>query len=194
MGELAQLARPMVVWTSLARIAESVGLLVIDESFGDATPEATLAPVLQEMPGNVIVLRSFGKFYGLAGVRLGFALGHGALVQDLAAQAGPWPVSGPAIEIAEAALRDRSWQRATIDRLEEDCARMDALALGRGWSLVGGCALFRTYEVVDAAAVQRALAERRIWSRVFPYSATWLRLGLPAPQEWDRVSAAISEV
>lgn len=175
---------------ALRDLAQRVGLLVVDESFGDARPAQSVARFI--LPQNVLVLRSFGKFYGLAGLRLGFALGRGALIDQLAAMAGPWPVSGPAIEIACAALADTAWQEATTDRLHDDCARLDALATRKGWTLVGGTELFRTYATPDATAAQEQLAQHHIWSRIFPYSESWIRLGLPAPREWDQVTRAFA--
>jgi cobalamin biosynthetic protein CobC len=176
----------------LAALAAHVGLLVVDESFADPEPALSLAPRLHDGPGNILVLRSFGKFYGLAGLRLGFALSSGGIARTLADMAGPWPVSGPAIEVALHALTDTAWQTETTARLSRDAARLDALATRAGWSLVGGTPLFRTYATPDAAAAQEHLARHRIWSRVFPYSRHWLRLGLAGTEaEWARVEAAV---
>jgi cobalamin biosynthetic protein CobC len=176
----------------LTALAGQVGLLVVDESFVDADPELSLAPTLHRGPENVIVMRSFGKFYGLAGLRLGFALSGPGIAARLADLAGPWPVSGPAIEVACAALGDRDWQRETGARLARDAARLDALAERAGWSLVGGTPLFRTYATSEASAAQDRLARHHIWSRVFPYARLWLRLGLAGPEEdWNRLSAAL---
>lgn len=172
---------------ALRRLAGQVGRLVVDESFADPVPELSLAPE----PGRALVLRSFGKFYGLAGVRLGFVLGDEAAIATLAAMAGPWPVSGPAIAIGCAALADRDWAAASIARLQDDARRLDGLAAGVGWRLVGGGHLFRLYDTPDAVAAQELLARRHIWSRIFPWHARWLRLGLPAPGEWARVEAAL---
>ncbi len=178
---------------ALAAVSGRVGLLVVDESFADPEPGLSMAPRAGNTLHNVIVLRSFGKFYGLAGIRLGFAIGSTPVIERLAGCAGPWPVSGPAIEIASRALRDIAWQEATIARLERDAARLDALAAGAGWRLVGGCALFRTYWVANAAGAQNALAMHRIWSRIFPYSAHWVRLGLAAGErQWERLARAFS--
>ena len=83
--------------------------------------------------------------------------------------------------------------RSTIARLADDCARLDAAAQSRGWTLVGGTPLFRLYETGDALAAQEVLARGRIWSRVFQQKPGWLRLGLPGYEaEWSRVSAALS--
>lgn len=172
---------------ALRLLAGQVGRLVVDESFADPVPELSLAPE----PGRALVLRSFGKFYGLAGVRLGFVLGEKAAIAALAAMAGPWPVSGPAISIGCAALADRDWAAASIARLQDDALRLDGLAARAGWRLVGGGHLFRLYDTPDAAAAQELLARRHIWSRIFPWHARWLRLGLPAPDEWARVEAAL---
>ncbi|WP_417209825.1 threonine-phosphate decarboxylase CobD [Antarctobacter sp.] len=183
-------------WTpeDLIDLARHIGLLVVDESFADPVPEYSLVRYLDRLPDGIriVVLRSFGKFYGLAGVRLGFALGAPALIDPMRRMAGPWAVSGPAIAAGVKALADRAWQEAMIGQLARDAVRMDALAEAAGWSLVGGTVLFRTYETGDAAAAQDRLAASRIWTRRFPYSDGWLRLGLPGPEaDWARLEAAL---
>ena len=162
-------------------------LTVIDESFCDICPERSLV-ALAARPG-VVVLKSFGKFWGLAGVRLGFAIAAPDTIARLAELLGPWPVSGPALRVGAAALRDHDWAAQTRARLARDAARLDALM--QGAELVGGTALFRLYRVDDAAAWQDRLARRHIWSRVFPYSQHLLRLGLPPETGWARLEAAL---
>lgn len=164
-------------------------LTVIDESFCDICPQQSLIS-LAERPG-VIVLKSFGKFWGLAGLRLGFAIGHPDLISKLETWQGPWAVSGPALQIGAQALQDQGWATATRARLTQDAARLDALVLARGARLVGGTSLFRLYEVDAAAAWYDRLANAQILSRIFPYSKTYLRLGLPPVDGWDRVKAAL---
>ncbi|MEO1689066.1 MAG: aminotransferase class I/II-fold pyridoxal phosphate-dependent enzyme, partial [Pseudomonadota bacterium] len=177
---------------ALADLSARVGLLVVDESFADAAPELSCAPTLDPLDRRLVVLRSFGKFYGLAGLRLGFAVAGEALAARLQDMAGPWAVGGPAIAVGAAALGDRAWQAATLRRLQADAERLDALAAQAGWTLVGGTPLFRTYETGDAAAAQDRLAAARIWTRAFPYSGGWLRLGLPgAEAHWTRLQAAL---
>ncbi len=172
----------------LRAIATQVGLLVVDESFVDSRPNISLA---RKIPDNTLVLRSFGKFYGLAGLRLGFVLGGGARLSALAELAGPWPVSGVAIRVGQAALTDAAWRKATAARLARDAARLDDLARTGGWEVVGGSELFRLYRVPDAEDAQVQLAAERVWSRTFPYSKNWLRLGIPARDHWSRVEAAL---
>jgi cobalamin biosynthetic protein CobC len=168
-----------------------VNRLVIDESFVDAAPDLSLASEARRE--GLLILRSFGKFYGLAGLRLGFVLGPAADVATLAAMAGPWPVSGPAIAIGKRALLDREWARATRARLARDTLRLDALADAAGWTLVGGTPLFRLYDVRNAAAAQERLARAQIWSRIFSGHAGWLRLGLPGDgSEWARLADALA--
>ena len=182
-------------WPSevLLELSESVGTLVIDESFVDPTPENSVVPALSG-DQNVVVLRSFGKFYGLAGLRLGFALATGAHAERLSELSGPWPVAGQAIEIGAQALADRDWQRATITELNASAERLDALAENAGWRLEGGTALFRTYSVPSAAKAQDDLAASKVWSRIFPYSEHWIRLGLPARHQWDQLENAFQLV
>ncbi|MDD9976975.1 MAG: threonine-phosphate decarboxylase CobD [Boseongicola sp.] len=180
-------------WTmdEIAAASDKVGVLVVDESFADPAPHVSFASELGDYP-NVIILRSFGKFYGLAGVRLGFALASSELATSLKTMAGPWPISGPAIEIACAALGDIEWKRETTTRLAQKSERLDGLANSAGWNLVGGTTLFRTYDTADAVAAQTILAEHQIWTRIFPYSERWIRLGLPeAEDSWVRLERAL---
>ncbi len=172
----------------LRDLAGKVGFLIVDESFADPEPGLSLG---RSVPDNALILRSFGKFYGLAGLRLGFVLGRSGVLNKLSAIAGPWPVSGAAIEVGRAAMSDTAWHAATVSRLAKDAARLDELALGAGWDVVGGTTLFRLYQVPDARAVQGALAEQHVWSRVFPYATDWMRLGLPGLADWDQVERAI---
>ena len=179
---------------TLIELAQQVGLLIIDESFADPEPDLSAAPLINDATENVVVLRSFGKFYGLAGLRLGFALTGARLRARLADLAGPWPIAGPAIEIAQAALADTSWQSKTIGRLERDAQHLDKIATACNWSLVGGTPLFRTYATANASATQDRLARHHIWSRIFPYSQSWIRLGLPgSAEEFERVDAALRD-
>jgi cobalamin biosynthetic protein CobC len=175
----------------LLALLSRVGRLVVDESFVDATPRLSLAPGAGG--SGLLILRSFGKFYGLAGARLGFALGDAADIDVLAAQAGPWPVSGAAIAIGRRALLDRDWAMKTSERLDRDFRRLDALIQSHGWTLIGGTPLFRLYDTGDASAAWAKLATAHIWSRVFSERPGWLRLGLPGDEkEWTRLAAALA--
>jgi len=175
----------------LLELLPHVGRLVVDESFADPTPELSLAS--QAGRPGLLILRSFGKFYGLAGLRLGFVLGDAADVAALAALAGPWPVSGVAIAIGRCALLDRDWAAATSARLARGSLRLDAIARSQRWTLAGGTPLFRLYDVGDATAAQARLGAAHVWSRVFDDRPTWLRLGLPGDEaEWARLAAVLA--
>ncbi len=164
-------------------------LTVIDESFGEVAPNASLI-ALAPRPG-CLILKSFGKFWGLAGLRLGFAIAAPDLIARLAEMLGPWPVSGPALRIGARALRDLNWTAATRARLATDAARLDRMMLDAKADLAGGTDLFRLYRVADAANLQFRLAQRRIWTRIFPYSPTLIRLGLPPAEGWARLESAL---
>ncbi|PTX42796.1 L-threonine O-3-phosphate decarboxylase [Gemmobacter caeni] len=175
---------------ALHALASRVGLLVVDESFADPLPDLSLLP--HHPPENLLVLRSFGKFYGLAGLRLGFAFGPERLIGRLAAMAGPWPVSGPALAAGRVALGDRVWARMMRAQLAQDAARADTLAQAAGWDLVGGTPLFRLYHTPDAQAAQDHLARHHVWGRIFPWSSTLIRLGLPGGEgEWAQLAGAL---
>ncbi len=172
----------------LMALVGQTGRLVVDESFADPDPQHSLAP--QAGISGLVVLRSFGKFYGLAGLRLGFVLAAQSDIDRLAALAGPWPVSGLALAIGTVALQDQAWSRANTQRLTQEVQRLDRIATGLGWKPLGGTALFRLYHTPDAAQAQDRLARARIWSRIFPWSPNLIRLGLPgAGDEWQRLMA-----
>ncbi|WP_424990303.1 threonine-phosphate decarboxylase CobD [Fluviibacterium sp. S390] len=168
---------------------DGAALRIIDESFCDIAPDRSL--IAETSRPDTLVLKSFGKFWGLAGLRLGFAIGDPALVDRLARMLGPWPVSGPAMHIGRQALEDSAWATATRTRLEEESARLDRLMHNHG-AIVGGTPLFRLYQVADAARFQDRLARHRIWTRIFPYSRRWVRLGLPGTKaDWTRLESAL---
>lgn len=174
----------------LLALLPRVGRLLIDESFADAAPQLSLA---SEDRSGLLILRSFGKFYGLAGLRLGFALGSSSDIAKIASMSGPWPVSGAAIAIGCRALRDDPWAEATSARLARDCVRLDGMVQSQGWALLGGTPLFRLYGTPDPLAAQEKLARSQIWSRVFAREPTWLRLGLPGSEsEWTRLAEALA--
>lgn len=168
------------------------GLLVVDEAFMDVgPPHASLAADVTY--GNIVVLRSFGKFFGLAGTRLGFALAAPRTASRLRAALGPWAVSGPALAIGAKALADAAWIERTRRRLERAATRLDAILVKAGLDIVGGTSLFRLVQAPAACALIHHLGRAGIWTRAFPDNAGWLRLGLPASErEWRRLNAALA--
>jgi cobalamin biosynthetic protein CobC len=178
----------------LARTAHANGRWIVsDESFMDVAPDETAVDHCGARP--VAILRSFGKFYGLAGVRLGFLAAGGGLAEAAARALGPWAVPGPALAIGQAALADGAWSDATRERLAEEAAALDDALIGRGFAIVGGAPLFRLARRTDAAAVHAGLAARRIWTRRFAWDAELLRFGLPGGQErLARLADALREI
>ncbi len=164
-------------------------LTIIDESFCDVAPEAS--HIARATQTGTVILKSFGKFWGLAGLRLGFAIGDRQVIDKLKDALGPWQVSGPALFIGTQALNDTTWADTSRARLRDDSARLDAIMTRAGAQTSGGTTLFRLYEVEDAQATQAQLAKHHIWSRIFPYAPTWLRLGLPDSAGFDRLAKAL---
>jgi len=169
------------------------GLLVVDEAFMDVGPrQHSLAGDADQ--GGLVVLRSFGKFFGLAGLRLGFALSDSATVERLEMQFGPWAVAGPALEYGIRALADIGWQDAMRASLAEGAARLDALFGRFGVPVAGGTTLFRYISLPDAACLFSALGERGILVRHFNDRPFVLRAGLPGSEvEWQRLESALAE-
>ena len=167
-------------------LAARGGLLVADEAFADL--EAIESLCAGPLSG-LVVLRSFGKTYGLAGLRLGFAVADGGVARRIAAALGPWAVAGPALAIGRAALDDASWRRAAAAARGADAARLDRMILRAGGTLVGGTTLFRTADFPDAPALFRRLGEAGIHVRRFREAPGCLRFGLPPDKDaWCRLS------
>jgi len=173
------------------RLEARGGWLIVDEAFGDTAPALSVA-MHASQPG-LIVLRSIGKFFGLAGLRLGFVAAHDSLLRDLADLLGPWTISGPAQEIALAALTDSVWQHATRTSLRQSGERMTRLLLEHGIAS-SGTALFRWWPQMQPEAFHAHMAARGIWCRLFREAGRGMRVGLPASEpEWHRFEHALHE-
>jgi cobalamin biosynthetic protein CobC len=153
-------------------------LLIVDEAFADLQPELSLAPAVGG--GNLVVLRSFGKFYGLAGLRLGFVLAGEPVASRLRRALGPWAISGPAAAVGAVALADEAWARATRVRLTAAAGRLDGLLMRIGLAVLGGTSLYRLARSERAAGLFEHLAQQGILVRCFEHEPHWLRFGIPA--------------
>ena len=173
------------------RLADKGGWLIIDEAFMDATPERSLAPICPQ-PG-LIVLRSLGKFFGLAGARVGFVFAEADIRQRLAAALGPWTVTGPSRWVATQALEDLDWQEQTRLSLYEAGARLRDCLDTHGLPPDGGTSLFQWIRTDQARELHQALRRQGILTRLFTEPLS-LRFGLPAnEQQWQRLEEALSE-
>lgn len=158
------------------RLGAKGGLLVVDEAFGEVAPNASIAD--QAGREGLVVLRSLGKFYGLAGVRLGAALTNASLGQRLDSRLGPWAVSGPALKIGATAWADTKWQNRTLNKLQVWREELEILLQGNGLRVVGGTSLFVLASHDDVAGLAEHLAKKRILVRQFPGQMKWLRFGI----------------
>ena len=171
-------------------LAKRGGLLVVDEAFIDVLPDN--ASLASDLPPATIVLRSFGKIYGLAGLRLGFAIAEMSLARRIRAEFGPWAVSGPALAIGKAALSDTPWLAETVARLRSGQERLDAMLEAAGFTLLGGTPLFRLARHFKAMEIVENLGRHGIHVRAFSSEPEWLRFGLPGDEPaWDRLSVAL---
>ncbi|WP_349617351.1 threonine-phosphate decarboxylase CobD [Azotobacter salinestris] len=176
-----------------ARLARRGGCLLVDEAFMDCTPEYSLAAHSHRR--GLVVLRSFGKFFGLAGIRLGFVLAEAALLARLHERLGPWTVSGPARALGRQALGPASGaaraQRA--GQLQAAGQRLAGLLSAQGLAPAGGTALFQWVRTSEAARLHDFLARRGILVRRFDEPAS-LRFGLPADETgWQRLAWALAD-
>ncbi len=166
--------------------------LVLDEAFMESTPEHSLCPSLGSTFPKRLILRSLGKFFGLAGLRVGFALGAPAIIHALREELGPWTVSGPARYITQHALRDQPWHAATRQRLAQDSQRLAELLRAHGLNPTGGSHLFQYCPHVHAPALFAALAEQGVLVRLFSAPNSALRFGLPGnAAQWQQLERAL---
>ncbi|KFI09045.1 threonine-phosphate decarboxylase CobD [Massilia sp. BSC265] len=177
----------LLAWA--ARLGARGGWLVVDEAFGDTDPALSVAAHAGQ-PG-LIVLRSVGKFFGLAGLRLGFVGADGVTLQALADLLGPWAVSGPAQTVALQALRDTDWQQATFERLHASGRRMRTL-LDTHAIRAAGTPLFQWWAEAQPEAFHTHMARHGIWCRLFRGAGRGIRVGLPASEAgWQRLEQAL---
>ncbi len=165
------------------------GVLVVDEAFADLDAAASVAA---QAEGGLVALRSFGKFYGLPGLRLGFAVTDPATATAIADALGPWPVSSLAADIGAAALADRPWQDETRTWLSESAGRLDTLLTAAGFDIVGGTDLYRLAARNDVMRFYETLGRAGVYVRMFPAQPSWLRFGLPGTDEhWTRLEKVL---
>jgi cobalamin biosynthetic protein CobC len=175
-----------------AQLQRRGGWLIVDEAFADVDPDNCLAPLAgSEQAPNLIVLRSLGKFFGLAGARVGFIFGAPEKLDRLREALGPWPVSGPARAVARHALSDHAWQIQTRLDLTTAAQRLATLLASLGQ--VTSTALFATLTTDSVTALSEHFAQRAILTRCFAEHGL-LRVGLPGSEaEWQRLAQAIHE-
>lgn len=174
------------------RLRAHDGLLIVDQAFMEVGPDGG-SPASETAGGNIVVLRSFGKFYGLPGLRLSFAVASEDIVARISASLGPWPVSGPALFIGTAALADTAWRSAMRRSLAQAAARLDAMLIASQLEIVGGTSLFRLVRSDMASELFEHLGRAGILTRRFAEQQSWLRFGLPGDEsEWQRLDAALA--
>lgn len=174
-----------------AGLAARGGWLIVDEAFIDATPERSVVDATDR--DGLVVLRSVGKFFGLAGARAGFAFASAPLLGALRERLGPWTLSGPSRYALRAALGDRQWQAQARISLQTASARLAALLVDHGLAPDAGCAFFQWRRDACAPALHTALCRRGILTRLFEQPAS-LRFGLPADDvAFARLDAALCE-
>jgi cobalamin biosynthesis protein CobC len=176
------------------QLAARGGTLIVDEAFADTYGDEHGSLASESGREGLVVLRSVGKFYGLAGIRAGFVLAAEPLRDALRETLGAWTVSGPARHAVQAALSDSSWQAETRAALARDSARLAALIRNQGFD-PRSTPLFVWFETQNAAALQHALATRGIWARLFEHGVVpSLRIGLTGSEaEWLRFARAFEE-
>lgn len=174
-----------------ARQAAHGGWLIVDEAYADLYPELSMAD--QAGADGLLILRSFGKFYGLAGLRLAALLGPERLLEKASRRLGVWPVSGPALHVGACAYADDEWRIKAHDLLSKKTRQIDNVLKDNGLKVLGGTFLFRYVETRNAHILWNILMEQGIYTRRFSWTERHLRIGLPADENsLKRLEAALS--
>lgn len=167
------------------------GTLIVDEAFADCCPDESLAQDGQY--ANIVILRSVGKFYGLAGIRVGFVICPSALALPLRQLLGPWSVTGPSLAACTVALNDAAWRDDTRRRLLDAGRRLEQTLVAADLTLIGRTDLFALTTTPRAQALWKFLARQHILVRRFEQQPLWLRFGLPGSEAgWQRLHEAFA--
>jgi len=187
------ICEPKRVLAAYERMALRKGFMLVDETYAETEPSCSVAALAgSERYKNLVVMRSFGKFYGLAGVRLGFVIAAPEIVARLRALVGEWPIAADAIVAGLAAYGDPAWAERTRTRLRSAARRLDALLINKGLQIVGGTSLFRLARSEIARVRFEQLLRAGILVRPFDHDTTLLRIGLPyGKTEWRRLEEAL---
>lgn len=174
------------------QLAERGGWLIVDEAFMDVTPEHSIAFATGRE--GLIVLRSLGKFFGLAGARVGFVLAWPELLNQVQELLGPWHISGPSRLAAIQALSDQAWQQQMRVQLLNGQQRLTDMLCRYGLAPTATTALFQWLAHPAAATLHRQFAERAILTRLFAQPNS-LRFGLPGNEsQWQQLEQALDQI
>ena len=167
------------------------GVLIVDEAFADTDPSNSVSAIAGgSRASRMIVLRSFGKFYGLAGVRLGFIIAAPAIARRVRTLMGEWPVSADALAAGRKAYADHAWSARMRVLLRRSASRLDAMLRHAGFEIIGGTSLYRLVRSPDARLRFLRLLQAGVLVRPFDHDETLLRFGIPHGRaEWERLAA-----
>lgn len=164
---------------------------IVDESFGEVAPDLSVADLQID---RLVTLRSFGKFYGLPGARLGFVIANNIFARNLRTLLGDWPISADALVLGLGAYADDNWRDATRTWLAAQAPRVDATLAEAGLKVIGGCDLFRLIEIADAYELFGQMCARGVLTRPFIDRPDQLRIGLPSRKDFNRFGQALQAV
>ncbi|MCW8329132.1 aminotransferase class I/II-fold pyridoxal phosphate-dependent enzyme [Photobacterium sp. SDRW27] len=174
-------------------LAKRKATLIIDEAFIDCTPNESMLSPNKDM-GNLVVLRSVGKFFGLAGARVGFVFAEQAIKDSLSNLIGPWTVTGPSRSVVKQALSDSAWQSSARVLIHNNSIRLSRLIAERLTARTSGTDLFITAFLYDATFCYDFLCREKVLTRLCDEKNA-LRFGLPADEkQWQHLAVALEKL
>jgi histidinol-phosphate aminotransferase len=178
-----------------AAVTASSGVVVVDEAYVDFAPHSCLS--LLKRHENVLLLRTFSKSYGLAGMRIGFALGASDLIEALDSVKDSYNVDRLAIVAAVAAIEDEDHHRKVVDQVVRNRGELAGELVDMGFDLVPSSANFIFVKPPKPAAeVVAALRERKILVRHYDREpiAGWLRITIGTRDQHEKLLDALKEI
>ncbi|HEX8141385.1 MAG TPA: histidinol-phosphate transaminase [Pyrinomonadaceae bacterium] len=170
-------------------------LWIVDEAYADYTGKS-FAGWVRERP-NLVVLRTFSKAYGLAGLRIGCAVAHTSVAQELASSRLPWSVNSMSLVAALAALRDQAYLKEIVGRIRSDCAELysalNSMPHMEVYPSTANFFLVRLDGVVDAARLKAHLAAHGMHVRSRPDMPEHIRITSLRPEENRRLLGVLGD-
>lgn len=192
-GELIEV-KTLLAWYEI--LQKKSGWLIVDEAFIDTQPEKSLGAYAHD--DGLIVLRSLGKFFGLAGVRSGFVLAEEKLLRQIQVELGPWAVSGPTRYVSQLAVQDVIWQQSSIEMLKKKSLKLkkilkDIMLKNNIKSTVKGTDLFQTVYFSGAESLHIELARNGILTRLLD-DKSGIRFGLGKESQLIKLESVMRKI
>lgn len=181
--------KQLLAWHKILQSKQ--GWLIVDEAFADAEEIPSIVNMSHQ--SGLIVLRSIGKFFGMAGVRSGFVFAEKNLLKEINEKLGPWVLTGVSRYVTTMALLDNEWILNSKQALNQTSDSMHDLILGCSGVTPSGTKLFKTIVHVQAEEIFELFAMQGVLVRLLD-NKKGIRFGMPGDGDWEKVQQVFEYV